>query len=131
MKQLQQVELPYLKTDVPDFRAGDSVRVHVRVVEGQKARVQIFEGVVIARRGSGTSATFTVRKTSSGVAVERIFPVHSPNLTKIDVFRRGKVRRSKLYYLRALRGKAARIEERREDRPTAKEASSPEGAESA
>lgn len=128
MKQLQQVELPYLKTDVPDFRAGDSVRVHVRVVEGQKERVQIFQGVVIARRGSGTSATFTVRKTSSGVAVERIFPLHSPNLTKIDVFRRGKVRRSKLYYLRSLRGKAARIEERREDRPKAKEASSAKGA---
>ncbi len=124
MKQLQQVELPYLKTDVPDFRAGDSVRVHVRVVEGQKERVQVFQGVVIARRGSGTSETFTVRKTSSGVAVERIFPLHSPNLTKIDVFRRGKVRRSKLYYLRSLRGKAARIEERREDRPTSKDARS-------
>ena len=131
MKQLQQVELPYLKTDVPDFRAGDSVRVHVRVVEGQKERVQVFQGVVIARRGSGTSETFTVRKTSSGVAVERIFPLHSPNLTKIDVFRRGKVRRSKLYYLRSLRGKAARIEERREDRPTVKEPSSARGAGSA
>ena len=117
MTDLQQVELPYLKTDLPEFRAGDSVRVHVRVVEGEKERVQIFQGVVIARRGSGTRETFTVRKMSGGISVERIFPVHSPSVTQIEVFRRGKVRRAKLHYLRSLRGKAARIEERREDRP--------------
>jgi len=117
MQELLQAELPYLKTDLPDFRAGDSVRVHVRVVEGEKERVQIFQGVVIARRGSGTREMFTVRKMSGGVAVERIFPLHSPSLVQIEVVRRGKVRRAKLYYLRSLRGKAARIEERREDRP--------------
>ena len=119
MSELQQVELPYLKTDLPDFRAGDSIRVHVRVREGEKERIQLFQGVVIARRGSGTRATFTVRKMSGGVAVERIFPLHSPSLAQIEVVRRGKVRRAKLYYLRDLRGKAARIEERREDRPAA------------
>lgn len=118
MHELQQVELPYLKTDVPNFRAGDSVKVLVRVVEGEKDRTQIFQGVVIARRGSGTRETFTVRKISGGVGVERIFPVHSPSISGIEIVRRGKVRRSKLYYLRSLRGKAARIEERREDRPT-------------
>ena len=117
MNQLQQVELPYLKTDVPEFRAGDTVSVHVRVVEGQKERIQIFKGVVIARRGGGTRASFTVRKISSSVGVERIFPLHSPSIAQIDVERRGKVRRAKLYYLRSLRGKAARIEERRVDRP--------------
>jgi large subunit ribosomal protein L19 len=117
MIELQQVELPYLKTDVPDFRSGDTVGVHVRVVEGQKERIQVFQGVVIARRGGGTRETFTVRKMSGGVAVERIFPLHSPSIDKIEVTRQGKVRRAKLYYLRDLRGKAARIEERREDRP--------------
>ena len=124
MTSLQQVELPYLKTDRPDFRAGDSVTVHVRVVEGEKERTQLFQGVVIARRGDGTRASFTVRKISGGVAVERIFPLHSPSVSQIEVVRRGKVRRSKLYYLRALRGKAARIEERREDRPARKAPSS-------
>ena len=118
MHELQLVELPYLKTEIPDFRAGDSVKVLVRVVEGEKDRTQVFQGVVIARRGSGTRETFTVRKISGGVGVERIFPVHSPSISGIEIIRRGKVRRSKLYYLRALRGKAARIEERREDRPT-------------
>lgn len=118
MNQLQQVELPYLKTDMPDFRAGDTISVHVRVVEGQKERIQIFKGVVIARRGGGTRASFTVRKISNSVGVERIFPLHSPSIAQIDVERRGKVRRAKLYYLRSLRGKAARIEERRVDRPT-------------
>lgn len=101
-----------LKTDLPDFRPGDTVRVHVKVVEGTRERIQVFEGVVIRRKGSGISETFTVRKISYGVGVERTFPVHSPRLDKIEVARRGKVRRAKLYYLRALRGKAARIKER-------------------
>ena len=112
MIELQQVELPYLKSDVPDFRAGDTVKVHVRVVEGQKERIQLFQGVVIARRGGGTRESFTVRKISGGVAVERIFPLHSPSVAAIEVVRKGKVRRAKLYYLRELRGKAARIDER-------------------
>lgn len=116
MNQLQQVEETFLKTDIPDFRAGDTVRVHVRVVEGEKERIQVFQGVVIGRRGGGTRETFTVRKISGGIGVERIFPVHSPIIDKIEVVRQGKVRRAKLYYLRGLRGKAARIEERQEDR---------------
>ena len=103
-----------LKQQVPGFRAGDRVRVHVRVVEGEKSRTQIFEGDVIARRGGeGLRATFAVRKTSGGVGVERVFPLHSPNLQKIEVVRRGRVRRAKLFYLRKLRGKKARIRERR------------------
>ncbi len=113
MSQLLQVERPYLKDEVPEFRAGDTVRVHVRVVEGSKERVQVFQGVVISRRGGGTRETFTVRKISGGIGVERVFPLHSPVLDKIEVIRLGKVRRAKLYYLRDLRGKAARIEERR------------------
>lgn len=113
MNQLQEVERQYLRQDtVPDFRPGDTVRVHVRVVEGDKSRIQIFQGVVIARRGGGTRETFTVRKISGGIGVERVFPLHSPNVDKIEVVRRGKVRRAKLYYLRGLRGKKARIEER-------------------
>ena len=115
MSQLLKVESPYLRDDVPEFRAGDTVKVHVRVVEGKKERIQIFQGVVIARRGGGTRETFTVRKISGGIGVERVFPLHSPVLDKIEVVRRGKVRRAKLYYLRELRGKAARIEERREE----------------
>jgi len=118
MRELQQVELGYLKTDIPDFRAGDTVKVHVKVREGEKERIQLFQGAVLARRGGGTRESFTVRKMSGGVAVERIFPLHSPSIAKIEVMRRGKVRRAKLYYLRELRGKAARIEERREDRPS-------------
>lgn len=101
-----------LKTDLPDFRPGDTVRVHAKVVEGTRERIQIFEGVVIRRKGSGISETFTVRKLSYGVGVERTFPVHSPRVDKIEVARKGKVRRAKLYYLRSLRGKAARIQER-------------------
>ncbi|UCZ51744.1 50S ribosomal protein L19 [Bacillus shivajii] len=101
-----------LKSDLPEFRAGDTVRVHVKVVEGTRERIQVFEGVVIKRRGTGISETFTVRKISYGVGVERTFPVHSPRIDKLEVTRRGKVRRAKLYYLRALRGKAARIKER-------------------
>lgn len=115
MNQVQQLEQSYLKTDVPEFRAGDTVRVHVRVVEGDKERIQVFQGVVIARRGGGTRETFTVRKISGGIGVERIFPLHSPIIDRIEVVRKGKVRRAKLYYLRGLRGKAARIEERRDD----------------
>lgn len=115
MNLLQAVEETYLKTNVPEFRAGDTVRVHVRVVEGNKERIQVFQGVVIARRGGGTRETFTVRKISGGIGVERIFPIHSPIIDKIEVVRQGKVRRAKLYYLRGRRGKAARIQERRQD----------------
>ena len=112
--QLLKVEQPYLRNDIPEFRAGDTVKVHVRVVEGNKQRIQIFQGVVIARRGGGTRETFTVRKISGSIGVERVFPLHSPVIEKIEVVRFGKVRRAKLYYLRNLRGKAARIEERRD-----------------
>lgn len=115
MSQLAKAESHFLRDDVPDFRAGDTLKVHVRVTEGKKERIQVFQGVAIARRGGGTRETFTVRKISSGVGVERVFPLHSPILDKIEVVRRGKVRRAKLYYLRELRGKAARIEERREE----------------
>lgn len=119
MNQLQQVESLYIHKEQPEFRAGDTVRVHVRVVEGDKERIQIFQGVVIGRRGGGTRETFTVRKISGGIGVERIFPLHSPSISRLEVVRHGKVRRAKLYYLRALRGKAARIEERRDEQPTA------------
>lgn len=100
-----------LKQDLPAFRPGDTVRVHVKVIEGQRERIQIFEGVVIRRRGTGISETFTVRKVSYGVGVERTFPVHSPKIDKIEIVRHGKVRRAKLYYLRDRVGKAARIKE--------------------
>ncbi len=116
MSELQQVESAYLRSDTPEFRSGDTVKVHVRVVEGNKERIQIFQGVVIARRGGGTRESFTVRKISGSVGVERIFPLHSPVIDKIEVVRLGRVRRAKLYYLRNLRGRAARIEERRVDR---------------
>lgn len=102
-----------IRTDIPKFRAGDTVRLHVRIVEGTRERIQLYEGVVIKRRGGGISETFTVRKISNGVGVERTFPVHTPKIEKIDVVRRGKVRRAKLYYLRSLRGRAARIKELR------------------
>src|ERR1700746_982819 len=115
MDQLHQVESLYIHKEHPEFRAGDTVRVHVRVVEGDKERIQVFQGVVIARRGGGTRETFTVRKISGSVGVERIFPMSSPNVDKIEGVRRGRVRRAKLYYLRNLRGKAARIDERRDD----------------
>ena len=101
-----------LRTDVPEFRPGDTIRVHVRIREGDKERLQAFEGVCIARKGGGVSETFTVRKVSSGIGVERVFPLHSPSVESITVVRRGRVRRAKLYYLRALRGKAARIKEK-------------------
>ena len=103
----------FLRTDIPPFRAGDTLRVNVRVKEGEKERLQAFEGVCIAKRGSGVSETFTVRKISNGVGVERIFPVHSPMLAEINVVRRGRVRRAKLYYLRNLTGKATRIREKK------------------
>lgn len=102
-----------LRNDIPDFRAGDSVRVHARIVEGSRERIQIFEGVVIKRRGEGISETYTVRKISNGIGVERTFPLHTPRVDKIEVTRHGRVRRAKLYYLCALHGKAARIPERR------------------
>ena len=108
------VEQPYLKSELPDFRPGDTVRVHVRVVEGERERVQVFEGVVIRRRGSQLSETFTVRKVSFGVGVERTFPVHSPMIAKIEVATRGDVRRAKLYYLRSRVGKKAKVKERRD-----------------
>jgi large subunit ribosomal protein L19 len=107
------VEQDYLNKDLPSFRPGDTVRVHVRVVEGGRERTQIFEGIVIRRRGSGVNETFTVRRISYGVGVERTFPVHSPRLAKIEVMRKGRVRRSRLYYLRNRVGKAARIKERK------------------
>ncbi|AZP96116.1 50S ribosomal protein L19 [Latilactobacillus curvatus] len=108
---IQEITKSQLRSDIPDFRPGDNVRVHVRVVEGTRERIQLFEGVVIKRHGVGVSETYTVRKISSGVGVERTFPLHSPRVAQIEVTRHGRVRRAKLYYLRALRGKAARIKE--------------------
>jgi large subunit ribosomal protein L19 len=108
---VREVTKDQLRTDIPDFKPGDTVRVHVKVIEGQRERIQVFEGVVIQRRGGGISETFSVRKVSYGVGVERTFPLHSPRIDKIEVVRRGKVRRAKLFYLRKLRGKAARIKE--------------------
>lgn len=108
---IQALTQEQLRSDLPSFRPGDTVRVHVKIVEGTRERIQVFEGVVIKRRGGGVSETFTVRKISYGVGVERAFPLHTPKIEKIEVMRRGKVRRAKLYYLRNLRGKAARIKE--------------------
>lgn len=102
-----------LKNDIPEFGSGDSVKVHVRIVEGNRERIQVFEGVVIKRQGSGISETYTVRKISNGVGVERTFPLHSPRVEKIEVIKRGKVRRNKLFYLRQRSGKSARIKEKR------------------
>ncbi|HIH7856071.1 TPA: 50S ribosomal protein L19 [Staphylococcus aureus] len=110
-KLIEAVTKSQLRTDLPSFRPGDTLRVHVRIIEGTRERIQVFEGVVIKRRGGGVSETFTVRKISSGVGVERTFPLHTPKIEKIEVKRRGKVRRARLYYLRSLRGKAARIQE--------------------
>jgi large subunit ribosomal protein L19 len=112
---LLEVEKPTQKTDLPAFAPGDAVRVHVKVREGEKERIQVFAGVVIARRGGGSRETFTVRKVSSGIGVERVFPLHSPVVDRIEVERRGSVRRAKLYYLRGRKGKAARIDEKRID----------------
>ena len=111
MKQIAQIEKSFMRDDVPEFGSGDTVRVHVRIKEGDKERIQVFQGTVIARRGGGTAETFTVRKVSSGIGVERVFPLHSPNLAKIERVRIGQVRRGKLYYLRGLTGKSARIKE--------------------
>ena len=108
---ISEITKEQLRSDLPDFRPGDTVKVHVKVVEGTRERIQLFEGVVIKRRGGGISETFTVRKISYGVGVERTFPVHTPKIAKLEVVRKGKVRRAKLYYLRNLRGKAARIKE--------------------
>lgn len=114
MQQLiQEITKEQIRTDLPAFRPGDTVRVHVKIVEGTRERIQLFEGVVIKRRGGGISETFTVRKISYGVGVERAFPLHSPKVAKLEVVRFGKVRRAKLYYLRELRGKKARIKEMR------------------
>lgn len=110
-KLIEDITKDQLKSDLPAFRSGDTVRVHVKIVEGTRERIQLFEGVVIKRRGGGISETFTARKISYGVGVERTFPVHSPKIAQIEVIRHGKVRRAKLYYLRDLRGKAARIKE--------------------
>ena len=112
---LENVTSAQLRTDIPEFRAGDTVKVYAKIVEGSRERIQLFEGVVIKRKGAGIQATYTVRKISSGVGVERTFPLHSPRVDKIKVVRFGQVRRAKLYYLRALQGKAARIKERRRD----------------
>lgn len=114
MNTLDQVEAAHLRSDLPDFRPGDTVRVHVRVVEGGRERVQAYEGVVISRRGGGLRESFTVRKVSFGVGVERVFPVHAPIIQRVEVVRRGDVRRAKLYYLRERVGKATRIKEKRD-----------------
>ncbi|MCL2781480.1 MAG: 50S ribosomal protein L19 [Actinomycetia bacterium] len=114
MNTLDALDAESMRADVPDFRPGDTLKVHVRVVEGSRSRVQIFQGAVIRRQGGGLQETFTVRKISFGVGVERTFPVHSPVIDKIEVVTRGDVRRAKLYYLRDLRGKAAKIKEKRE-----------------
>jgi large subunit ribosomal protein L19 len=115
MNETDLIEQSYLRSDIPAFRPGDTVKVHVRVVEGSRERVQVFQGVVIGRQHGGVRETFTVRKISFGVGVERTFPLHSPSIAKIEVVSRGQVRRAKLYYLRQLRGKKARIRERRID----------------
>lgn len=112
MDLVRAIENEQLRQDIPEFRAGDTVRLQVKIVEGAKERLQAFEGVVIKRRGSGLNETFTVRRVSYGIGVERCFPVHSPRLEKIEVLRKGKVRRAKLYYIRKLSGKAARIKDR-------------------
>ncbi len=119
MHQFDAIDAPGLRNDIPEFRAGDNVKVHVKVIEGTRSRVQIFQGVVIRRHGGGIGETFTVRKISFGVGVERTFPLHTPVIDHIEVASRGDVRRAKLYYLRDLRGKAAKIKEKR-DAPAVK-----------
>lgn len=121
MRQIAQIDKSYMRKDHPVFTPGDTVRVHVKIKEGDKERVQVFQGTVIGRRGSGAGETFTVRKISAGIGVERIFPLHSPNVAKIETIRLGQVRRAKLYYLRNLTGKSARIREQLEgEKETAK-----------
>lgn len=123
MRRLAQIEKSFARTgDFPSFRSGDTLRVHVRIKEGDKERIQVFQGTVISRRGSGTGATFTVRKVSSGIGVERVFPLASPNIAKIEKIRAGVVRRKKLYYLRELTGKSARIREQLADKTAANNA---------
>ena len=114
MNTLDALDAASLRDDIPDFRPGDTVKVHVRVIEGNRSRIQVFQGVILRRQGGGIRETFTVRKVSFGVGVERTFPVHTPVVEKIEVLTRGDVRRAKLYYLRELRGKAAKIKEKRE-----------------
>lgn len=113
MEKMEQLEKEMMRLDLPDFAPGDTVKVHVKIKEGEKERIQVFQGVVISKRRRSTNATFTVRKISYGVGVERVFPLHSPIIDKIEVVTKGRVRRAKIYYLRKLRGKAARIKERR------------------
>jgi len=110
---IEQMEKENMRMDIPHFKAGDTVRVHVKIKEGEKTRIQVFQGVVISKRNGGMGSTFTVRKVSYGVGVERIFPLHSPTIEKIEVVSIGRVRRAKLYYLRGLKGKASRIKEKR------------------
>lgn len=112
MQRIAAIEKTFMRDDLPPFNSGDTVKVHYKIREGDKERIQIFQGTVISRRGSGTGATFTVRKISSGIGVERVFPTHSPNIDKVEKIRAGVVRRSKLYYLRELTGKSARIKEK-------------------
>jgi large subunit ribosomal protein L19 len=132
MNKIDIIEKPRLRDDLPEFRPGDSVKVHVRVVEAGRERIQVFQGVVIRRSGGGLRETFTVRKISFGVGVERTFPVHSPTISKLEIVQKGRVRRAKLYYLRELRGKRARIRERREAIPAPGAAAAPsEGPERA
>ena len=119
MQTLDHLDAAQVRSDIPDFRPGDTLKVHVKVVEGNRSRIQVFQGVVIRRQGSGIRETFTVRKVSFNVGVERTFPVHTPIIEKIEVLTRGDVRRAKLYYLRDLRGKAAKIKELRVDTPKA------------
>lgn len=113
MNVIEALEREQMRLDIPDFRAGDTVKVHAKIKEGDKERIQIFQGVVIRKRKGTMGATFTVRKVSYGIGVERIFPVHSPNIDKVEIVSRGKVRRGRLYYMRQLKGKAARIKEKR------------------
>ncbi|MGD9032556.1 MAG: 50S ribosomal protein L19 [Desulfobacteraceae bacterium] len=113
MDVIETIEKEQMRLDIPDFKAGDTIRVHARIKEGEKERIQIFQGVVLRKRKGRTGATFTVRKVSYGIGVERIFPLHSPNIDKVEIVSRGKVRRGRIYYLRKLRGKAARIKEKR------------------
>lgn len=114
MDALEYLEREQMRTDIPEFRPGDTVRVFVRIVEGEKERLQAFEGLVIRKRGKNTNATFTVRKVSYGIGVERTFPIHSPLIEKVEIVKRGDVRRAKLYYIRKVKGKAAKIKEKRE-----------------
>jgi large subunit ribosomal protein L19 len=113
MDVIKNIEAPQIRSDLPDFGPGDTIRIQVKVIEGEKERLQVFQGVVLGRRGGGMRASFTVRKVSDGIGVERVFPLHSPSLSKIEVIRKGAVRRAKIYYLSELKGKSARIKEKR------------------